>query len=158
MLLFDIFTPSSVFWPPLIFTFISKSENYDVKWCQKIDEGVKISKSNIWPLLLVMEINLHRKGLSENLKYLPLSFYRQLKFPYIHILVVVLYKTRKPHSINTNRFLAKFLTFKHRNQVNRFKNENFAMGSLEGVQLLIFFFNSLGFCIIIESLFVHTYT
>ena len=31
MLLFDILTPPSIYWPPLIFTFISESENYGYK-------------------------------------------------------------------------------------------------------------------------------
>ena len=38
------------------------------------------------------------KVLSENLQYVPLSFYRQLKFP----LDAVLYKTRKPNQSTWN--------------------------------------------------------
>ena len=40
------------------------------------------------------------KVLSENLKNLLLSFYRQLKLPLIQILDAVLYKTHKTHKIN----------------------------------------------------------
>ena len=49
----------------------------------KMNEGVKISKSNIWPIMLEMT-DLHDSSL-KHLKYLLLTFYRQLKFPLIQI-------------------------------------------------------------------------
>ena len=39
----------------------------EIKGGQKMDEGVKISKSNIWSIMLEI-VDLHMKVLSENLK------------------------------------------------------------------------------------------
>ena len=48
--LIHISTPSSIFWPPMIFTFwYCELEKPVWNDSQKMDEGVKISKSNIWP-------------------------------------------------------------------------------------------------------------
>ena len=59
----------------------------------------KYKKVTYDPTMLEM-VDLHLTVLSENLKYLRLSFYRQLKHPFIQILGALLYNTRKPHSIN----------------------------------------------------------
>ena len=63
---------------------------------RKMDEGVKIYKSNIWPISL--------------------SFYRQLKFPLIQVLDAVLYETRKTPSINFKPSPLDFWTFDARNE------------------------------------------
>ena len=63
-------------------------------------------------------VDLHITSASRNLKYLPLSFYRQLKLTLIQILFdTVLYKTRKTHSIilKPSRIFGE--TLRHQKQV-----------------------------------------
>ena len=62
-------------------------------------------------------VDLHITSASRNLKYLPLSFYRQLKLTLIQILDTVLYKTRKTHSIilKPSRIFGE--TLRHQKQV-----------------------------------------
>ena len=76
---------------------------------QKMDEGVKISKSNILPIMLKNGRFSSLKGHSENLKYLPLTFYQQLKLPHIQILDALLNKTRKTHASKLETFSSGFL-------------------------------------------------
>ena len=51
MLLFDIFTPSFILWPSIFSYNFFLIHNIQVKTKdgQKMDEGLKVSKSNIWP-------------------------------------------------------------------------------------------------------------
>ena len=86
MLLYDIFTPSFIFWPPIIFTSMRKSEN--CMYEKKKGYRVKISKSYIipnrkWPIYII-------KVLLENLYHVRFSFYKQSQFLHISLSTVLI--------------------------------------------------------------------
>ena len=91
-----------------------------------MDEGVKISKINIWPIMLKLKSIYSLKVLVENLKYLPLLFYRQLKFFLKQTLTRCCIKNVKPNQSSWNLLQWIFgeipLHLGTRKRFNRLKN------------------------------------
>ena len=70
---------------------------------QKMDEGVKISKSNIWPIMMEM-VDLHIKSALRNSDIYRFHYIGSWSFPlYEYKSWTKLYKTRKILLINLKR-------------------------------------------------------